>query len=133
MRRSFLLHYSVKPESVERNLELVRAVFAEIEVAQPAGIHYATFLHEDGVSFVNFVATETEAGLAPLARLASYREIQASKHKRFAEPPVGAELTEIGAYRIFGETTTPDATDTLEPAADARNRPRKEKRVHNTR
>lgn len=101
-RRVFLLRYRVKPEHAPHNLQLVRAVFDELESA-PAGIRYSAFLLDDRLTFVNIVAIENEAGLSPLAELAAYRRIQEGKHARFDEAPVTTELHEIGAYRIFSE------------------------------
>jgi hypothetical protein len=102
-RRLFLLRYRVKPEHAEHNLQLVRAVFDELDVARPAGVRYSTFLLDDRVTFVNVVAIENEAGLNPLAELAAYRRIQEGKHERFDEAPITTELHEIGAYRIFSD------------------------------
>lgn len=38
-----MIRYRVKPDQVERNLELVRAVYAELESTQPDGLRYGTF------------------------------------------------------------------------------------------
>ena len=101
MRRIFLLRYRTKPEYAAENEELVRAVFDEIHRVRPNGIRYSTFLLDDGLTFVNIVATETEDGLAPLAQLEAYRRIQQGKEDRFDEPPQVTELHELGSYRVF--------------------------------
>lgn len=99
MRRVFLLRYKTKPQYAAENERLVRAVFDEIRHVQPEGIRYSTFLLDDGLTFVNIVATETSSGLAPFARLQAYRRIQHGKYDRFDEPPQVTELHELGAYR----------------------------------
>lgn len=103
MRRVFMVRYTVKPDQADRNEELVGAVFDELHSAQPTGIRYSTFVLDDGVSFVNIVATETEDGLGPLSQLAAYRQIQEGKYERFEEAPVVTELREIGSFRVFAE------------------------------
>jgi hypothetical protein len=101
VRRVFLLRYKVKPEHAAENERLVRAVFDEIHRAQPQGIRYSTFLLDDGLTFVNIVATETSSGLAPLGQLQAYRQIQQGKYDRFDQPPQVTELHELGTYRVF--------------------------------
>lgn len=101
MRRVFLLRYKVKPEHAAENEQLVRAVFDEIHRARPEGIRYSTFLLDDGLTFVNIVATETSNGLAPLGQLQAYERIQHGKYDRFDEPPQVTELHELGTYRVF--------------------------------
>ncbi len=101
MRRVFLLRYKTKPEHAAENERLVHAVFDEIHRVQPEGIRYSTFLLDDGLTFVNIVATETSSGLAPLGQLQAYGRIQQGKYDRFDEPPQVTELHELGTYRVF--------------------------------
>lgn len=101
MRHVFLLRYKTKPEHAAENQRLVRAVFDELHDKQPGGIHYSTFILDDGVTFINIVATETSAGLAPLGQLQAYRRIQQGKHDRFDQPPEATELHELGSYKVF--------------------------------
>jgi hypothetical protein len=103
MRRVFLLRYKTKPEHAAENERLVRAVFGEIHRVQPEGIRCSTFLLDDGLTFVNIVATETSSGLAPLGQLQAYRRIQQGKYDRFDEPPHATELHELGTYRVFDD------------------------------
>jgi len=101
VRRVFLLRYKTKPQHAAENERLVRAVFDEIHRARPEGIRYSTFLLDDGLTFINIVATETSSGLAPLGQLQAYQQIQQGKYDRFDEPPQVTELHELGTYRIF--------------------------------
>jgi hypothetical protein len=101
VRRVFLLRYKTKPQRAAENQRLVRAVFDEIHRARPEGIRYSTFLLDDGLTFINIVATETSSGLAPLGQLQAYQQIQQGKYDRFDEPPQVTELHELGTYRIF--------------------------------
>lgn len=105
MRRVFLLRYKTKPEYAAENERLVRAVFDQLRDARPAGISYSTFILDDGVTFINIVATEIDAGLAPLGGLDAYRRIQHNKYERFEEPPQATELHELGSYGLFATET----------------------------
>ena len=49
--RQVMVRYKVKPERVEENEALVRAVYEELAAGEPDGIRYATFRLDDGVSF----------------------------------------------------------------------------------
>jgi hypothetical protein len=96
--RRVLIRYRLKPEHVERNEELVRAVYEEVHRAAPSGFRYVTFKLEDGVSFMHI--SESEGEDSPLAGLASAKEFQQEIADRCEEQPVFAELTEIGSsYR----------------------------------
>jgi hypothetical protein len=103
MRRVFLLRYKVKADQATNNEQLVRAIFEEIHRVRPAGIRYSTFLLDDRLTFVNLVATESEAGLSPLGQLESYQRIQQGKFDRFEEAPQATELHEIGSFRVFAD------------------------------
>jgi hypothetical protein len=95
--RRVLIRYRLKPDQVERNEELVRAVYEELHRAAPSGFRYVTFKLEDGVSFMHI--SESEGKESPLAGLAAAQEFQRGIADRCEEQPVLAELTEIGSYR----------------------------------
>jgi hypothetical protein len=95
--RRVLIRYRLKPDQVERNEELVRAVYEELHRAAPSGFRYVTFKLEDGVTFMHI--SESEGEDSPLPGLASVQEFQREIADRCEEQPVFAELTEIGSYR----------------------------------
>jgi hypothetical protein len=94
--RRVMVRYRVKPEQVERNEELVRAVYEELRQVRPDGFRYATFKLEDGVSFVHMAMTEP--GRNPLAKLGAFKEFQAGIADRCDERPVVTELDQIGSF-----------------------------------
>jgi hypothetical protein len=97
-----MVRYKVKPDQVEANEALVRAVFAELKETQPEGFGYGTFKLDDGVSFVHIV-DEWETGegdsLTDVEAFAKFRE---AIRERCDEPPVATELHEVGSFRLFG-------------------------------
>jgi hypothetical protein len=95
--RRVLIRYRLEPDQVERNEELVRAVYEELHRAAPSGFRYVTFKLEDGVTFMHI--SESEGEDSPLPGLASVQEFQREIADRCEEQPVFAELTEIGSYR----------------------------------
>ena len=101
--RRVMVRYRVKPDRAAENEELVRAVYEELHRTKPAGLRYATFRLEDGVSFVHVASTETEDGHNPLSDVAAFARFQEGVRERCDEAPVAAELREIGSYRLFGE------------------------------
>ncbi len=92
-----MIRYKVKPDHVERELELLRAVYEELESTQPDGLRYATFQLEDEVSFVEFVVTD---GPGRFSQLESFRTYRATLEERCEEPPVVIELHEVGSFRF---------------------------------
>ena len=93
-----MIRYKVKRDGVERNLELLRAVYEEMEAARPDGLSYATFQLEDGVSFVDLVSTENGPG--PLSRLEAFRRFRSTLDERCDELPTMTELREVGSFRF---------------------------------
>ena len=95
--RQVMVRYTVKPDRVEENEQLVRAVYDELAATGPAGLRYATFRLDDGVSFVHVASVEGEHN--PLAEVAAFARFQADVRDRCDEPPVVTELHEVGSYR----------------------------------
>ena len=101
--RQVMVRYNVKPELAQENERLVRAVYAELEHSAPAGLRYATFKLEDGVSFVHLASIETDDGHNPLREVDAFKRSQANAGERQDEPAVTTELREIGSYRLFDQ------------------------------
>jgi hypothetical protein len=97
--RQVIVRYKVKPGRAEENEALVRAVYEELRDVAPAGLRYATFRLEDGVSFVHVSATDGESN--PLSEVSAFRRFQENIRERCDEPPVVTQLHEVGSYRFF--------------------------------
>ena len=95
--RQVMVRYKVKPDRVEENEQLVRAVYDELAASAPEGLRYATFRLDDGVSFVHVAAAEGERNA--LAESEAFARFQAGVRDRCDEPPVVTELHEVGSYR----------------------------------
>jgi hypothetical protein len=95
-RRSAMIHYTVRPGHGEPNEALVRDVYAELERARPAGLRYATFKRDNGLTFTHVAWSEADP--SPLLALDASRAFEAGIRDRCAEPPVVTELDEIGSF-----------------------------------
>jgi hypothetical protein len=93
-----MIRYKVKRDQVERNLELLRAFFDELESIQPDGLRYAVFQLADEVSFMHLV--ETEQGPGPLPTLAAFQRYRTTIDERCDEPPIMTHLNEVGSFRF---------------------------------
>jgi hypothetical protein len=100
--RRVMVRYTVKPGEAERNEELVRAVYRELHEQSPAGLRYATFRLDDGLSFVHLAEVEGEDN--PLAQLPAFKVFTAGIGERCDEPPVTSSLAEVGSFRLFSST-----------------------------
>jgi hypothetical protein len=100
--RRVIVRYTVKPDQVEANEELVRAVYEELGRTAPEGLRYATFKLEDGVSFVHVASVDTPDGRNPLSAVEAFARFQQGVADRCDEPPVATEMREVGSYRFFG-------------------------------
>jgi hypothetical protein len=97
-----MVRYKVKPDQAARNEELVKRVYEELRETAPAGIHYATFVLDDGVSFVHVAYNEVEDGQNPLMEVAAFRAFQENVGERCEEPPVATGWREVGSYGFWG-------------------------------
>jgi hypothetical protein len=98
-----MVRYKVKPEAAARNEELVRNVYQELHRTAPVGFHYATFVLEDGLSFVHVASNESNDGRNPLMELAAFRAFQEQIGDRCDEPPAPVNVREVGSYGFWGE------------------------------
>jgi hypothetical protein len=96
--RHVMVRYKVNPERAAENEELVRAVYDELHRTEPAGLRYATFQLDDGVSFVHLASTED--GQNPLPQVEAFQRFQENIRDRCDEAPVVAQLREIGSFRV---------------------------------
>jgi hypothetical protein len=101
--RQVMVRYKVKPDRVKENEELVRAVYRELRHTEPAGLRYATFKLDDGVSFVHLAVSEGDAG-GPLSEVKAFQEFQRNIEDRTDEAPVVTGIEEIGSYRLVGDS-----------------------------
>jgi len=98
-----IVRYKVKPDRAAENEQLVRAVYAELHQTKPAGLRYATFQLDDGVSFVHLASNDTEKGPSPLSEVQAFKRFQENIADRCEESPVVTEIREIGSYRFLEE------------------------------
>jgi hypothetical protein len=96
-----IVRYKVKTESAQQNIEYIQAVFAALEKLKPAGLRYASFQLEDGLSFVHIASIETEDGSNPLLDLEEFQAFVKDIASRCEEAPVANSANTIGAYRVF--------------------------------
>ena len=94
-----MVRYTLKPERVAENEELVRAVFEELATTQPDGLQYATLKLDDGVSFVHIAATSDPGLLSEVAAFARFKE---NLGDRCEEPPVRTPAEIVGSFGLFG-------------------------------
>ncbi len=99
--RRVMVRYKVKADRAAENEGYIAAVLEQLAREQPAGLHYASYKLEDGVSFVHIAMLDDAAGGNPLGDLATFKAFTAAIRERCEEPPVAVTLTEIGSYRLF--------------------------------
>ena len=97
--KTIMVRYKTKPDRADDNEALVRAVFAQLKTNAPAGIRYATFRLEDGVSFVH-IATVDSTDDNPLVKLPAFQAFQRELKQRCLEMPLITELSPIGSYGV---------------------------------
>jgi hypothetical protein len=97
-----MVQYKVKADRVAENEGHIKRVFEQLERERPAGVRYATFKLDDGVSFVHVASIESTDGGNPLTDLSAFKAFTADIKERCDEPPVSVKLNEVGSYELFG-------------------------------
>ena len=100
--RRVMVRYKVKADKAAENRQLIEKVFEELKAAAPAGVRYASFVLEDGVSFVHVASIETTDGSNPLGNLAAFGAFQEEIEERCEVQPEVTDLEEIESYGFFG-------------------------------
>ena len=95
-----MVRYRLKPGRTEENERFIAQVFEQLAREKPAGLNYATFKQDDGVSFVHIASHDGAGGRNPLTELSAFKEFTAGIKDRCDEPPVPVKLTEVGSYRF---------------------------------
>ncbi len=98
--RTVIVRYKVKAQQAEENVRFVEAVFAELQQAAPAGLKYASFVAEDGLSFVH-VACFAEGTKNPLPPMDSFQAFQAELLDRCEEGPDVIPMKNVGSFNFF--------------------------------
>jgi hypothetical protein len=68
-----MVRYTVKPELAAENAALVRAVYEELERDHPDVLRYATFVLDDGVTFVHVAEDAAPDGQSTLQKLPAFQ------------------------------------------------------------
>ena len=101
--KRMMVRYKVKADRAAENESYIARVFEQLERDRPAGLRYATFKLEDGVSFVHLVSLETGDGSDPLRELSAFKAFTAGIRDRCEEPPAAVTLKKVASYGFFGE------------------------------
>ena len=99
--RRVIVRYRVREDRAHENVAYVKKVFEALAASEPAGLRYATFQAEDGVSFTHIAFLETDDGSNPLSATPAFKEFQAEIKDRCEVPPEATTVELVGSYRAF--------------------------------
>jgi hypothetical protein len=95
--KQVMVRYTTRPDRAEENAQLIREVFESLRKTAPAGITYASYRLDDGVSFVHIASIDDPAN-NPLQSLAAFKAFTAGIKERCDVAPVTSVLHEVGRY-----------------------------------
>jgi hypothetical protein len=96
-----IVRYKVKKDRAEENIDYINRVFDALKQASPSGLRYASFVLEDGLSFIHIASIETADGSNPLTGLAEFQAFVEDISSRCDEPPRPSVVEMLGSYRVF--------------------------------
>ena len=97
--RTVIVRYRLKPDRVEENTRLVKAVFESLARRAPSGLHYATFVEEDGVSFAHVAKITADEN--PLFEDPAFQAFVAGIDERCEVLPQTTKLEQVGSYAFW--------------------------------
>jgi hypothetical protein len=92
-----MVQYTTRPDQAEENARLIRAVFESLRETAPAGITYASYRLDDGVSFIHIASIDDPAN-NPLQNLPAFKAFTVGVKDRCDVAPVTSMLHEVGSY-----------------------------------
>jgi len=95
-----MVRAKVKPESAAEAEAATRKMFAALNEARPAGVHYASCKLEDGLTFVALVALDNPED-NPLVSIPEWAAFQESLERWRDGPPAVERLTVVGSYGLL--------------------------------
>lgn len=95
--KQIMVRYKTQADRAEENARLIREVFESLRESAPAGVSYASYRLEDGVSFVHIASIDDPAN-NPLQSLAAFKAFTAGVKDRCEVAPVTSVLQELGSY-----------------------------------
>ena len=96
-----MVQYKVKAHKTEENRRLIEAVFAALKESSTPNLRYASFVQEDGVSFVHIASIETEDGSNPLDDIGAFDAFTEAIRDRCEVPPSETPLEVVGSYELL--------------------------------
>lgn len=96
--KTVMVRYKVKRDRAAENERYIAEVFKELKATAPAGLHYASFKLDDGVSFVHIATIDADSGENPLLKSAAFKSFVADIEDRCEMQPVTSVLSPVGDY-----------------------------------
>jgi hypothetical protein len=93
-----IVRYKVRPDRIDENQRLVRAVFSELAQASTEGLHYAAIADGEG-NFFHIVRAED--GTESPTDLASFERFRSGIGERCLVLPESSEFTIVGNFRML--------------------------------
>jgi len=95
MSRAVVVRYRVKPDALDENVALVRAVYDELAATRPDGLRYST-VRVDDRTFVHVAVVDADDN--PLDSSAAFKAFSAGVGARCEEGPLVARGELVGRY-----------------------------------
>jgi hypothetical protein len=92
-----MIRYTLRPDAVEENLELLADVQLELTENQPEVVKMATFQLDDKVSFVHLHAADRPARLHTIK---SFERFRRSLPERCVAEPMSTEVDCVGLFNF---------------------------------
>ena len=93
-----VIRYRTKIESVEENVRLIEAVFAELAELETPGIRYEALRLNDGVTFIHIATLDGDSN--PLGASPAFAAFQSGIGARLEEGPYPATATIVGSHGV---------------------------------
>jgi hypothetical protein len=101
-----IVRYTVKPDRVAENEQLLAAIFDELREVGPEGLRYTALKLDDGLTFLHLIDHDSDARHLPGRQLDSLRAFHAGLSERCEAAPERTQVRVIGEFARTRVTLT---------------------------
>ena len=106
MAKVAIVTYKVKEDNVEENIKYIEKVFKKLQARSPEGVHYASTIHDDAVTFTHIAFFASDKAQEALTSLPEFQSFQKDLKDRCEVPPTGIFTDLVGGFGILDKAAS---------------------------
>jgi quinol monooxygenase YgiN len=97
-----VISYKTKPDAAQKNADLIKDVFRELQATAPKGVSYTVLQSEDG-AFYHLVSYQNEETQGAIPKLAAFQTFQKEAAPLRVSTPEFTDVKIVGSYGTLAD------------------------------